>query len=154
MVEIILNLCASTPRPRITFCLVPGFNRRRALSITSDLQPSLEQIRCTATAVMTKEMLLWWVTINFCVKQNTSCWKPWAEFLLERCASNLFAQGCVVKHCPEVLTLLLKRFIFDYSSWTNVKNNCPVDIPCNLLIPNVSQKYYCNLNLFQILFLK
>ncbi|XP_033992701.1 uncharacterized protein LOC117488075 isoform X2 [Trematomus bernacchii] len=41
---------------------------------------------------------------------------------------------CVIKHHPEVLTLLLKRFEFDYSK-RYVKINCTVDVPCTLQIP-------------------
>ncbi|XP_044039294.1 uncharacterized protein LOC122869929 isoform X2 [Siniperca chuatsi] len=42
---------------------------------------------------------------------------------------------CVIKHHPEVLMLLLKRFEFDYRYMTYVKINCTVDVPCTLQIP-------------------
>ncbi|XP_029310231.1 uncharacterized protein LOC115023417 [Cottoperca gobio] len=42
---------------------------------------------------------------------------------------------CVIKHHPEVLMLLLKRFEFDYSYMTYVKINCPVEVPRTLQIP-------------------
>ncbi|XP_071315090.1 uncharacterized protein [Trachinotus anak] len=42
---------------------------------------------------------------------------------------------CVVKHHPEVLMLLLKRFEFNYRYMTYVKNNCVVDVPYTLQIP-------------------
>ncbi|XP_070786212.1 uncharacterized protein [Enoplosus armatus] len=42
---------------------------------------------------------------------------------------------CVITKHPEVLMLLLKRFEFDYSYMTYVKNNCSVDVPCTLQIP-------------------
>ncbi|XP_071315097.1 uncharacterized protein [Trachinotus anak] len=42
---------------------------------------------------------------------------------------------CVVKHHPEVLMLLLKRFEFDYRYMMYVKNNCVVDVPYTLQIP-------------------
>ncbi|KAK5893452.1 hypothetical protein CgunFtcFv8_006324 [Champsocephalus gunnari] len=42
---------------------------------------------------------------------------------------------CVIKHHPEVLMLLLKRFEFDYYSMRYVKINCTVDVPCTLQIP-------------------
>ncbi|XP_034532058.1 ubiquitin carboxyl-terminal hydrolase 21-like isoform X2 [Notolabrus celidotus] len=42
---------------------------------------------------------------------------------------------CVMKHHPEVLMLLLKRFELDYYSMTYFKNNCNVHIPRILQIP-------------------
>ncbi|KAI9543280.1 hypothetical protein NQZ68_011929 [Dissostichus eleginoides] len=42
---------------------------------------------------------------------------------------------CVIKRHPEVLMLLLKRFEFDHYSNSYVKNNCTVDVPCTLQIP-------------------
>ncbi|XP_071315826.1 trichohyalin-like isoform X2 [Trachinotus anak] len=42
---------------------------------------------------------------------------------------------CVVKHHPEVLMLLLKRFEFNYRYMTYVKNSCVVDVPYTLQIP-------------------
>ncbi|XP_056225588.1 uncharacterized protein LOC130164710 isoform X2 [Seriola aureovittata] len=42
---------------------------------------------------------------------------------------------CVIKHHPEVLMLLLKRFEFNYRYKTYVKNNCDVDVPRTLQIP-------------------
>ncbi|XP_010773968.1 probable ubiquitin carboxyl-terminal hydrolase creB [Notothenia coriiceps] len=42
---------------------------------------------------------------------------------------------CVIKHHPEVLTLLLKRFEFDHYSNSYVKVNCTVDVPFTLQIP-------------------
>ncbi|XP_073331170.1 uncharacterized protein [Pagrus major] len=42
---------------------------------------------------------------------------------------------CVMKHHPEVLMLLLKRFDFDYRYMTYVKINQTVDVPCTLQIP-------------------
>ncbi|XP_045920881.1 ubiquitin carboxyl-terminal hydrolase 4-like isoform X2 [Micropterus dolomieu] len=42
---------------------------------------------------------------------------------------------CVIKHHPEVLMLLLKRFEFDYSHMTYVKIYCTVDVPYTLQIP-------------------
>uniref|UniRef100_A0A8P4KT92 USP domain-containing protein n=1 Tax=Dicentrarchus labrax TaxID=13489 RepID=A0A8P4KT92_DICLA len=41
----------------------------------------------------------------------------------------------VIKHHPEVLMLLLKRFEFSYCYMTYVKINCIVDVPCILQIP-------------------
>ncbi|KAG7241585.1 hypothetical protein INR49_025505 [Caranx melampygus] len=42
---------------------------------------------------------------------------------------------CELKDPPEVLTLLLKRFEFDYYYMRYIKNNCIVDVPCSLHIP-------------------
>ncbi|XP_074480875.1 uncharacterized protein LOC141761394 isoform X2 [Sebastes fasciatus] len=42
---------------------------------------------------------------------------------------------CVIKHHPEVLMLLLKRFEFDYRYMTYVKINRTVDVPYTLQIP-------------------
>ncbi|XP_040887034.1 ubiquitin carboxyl-terminal hydrolase 48-like isoform X2 [Toxotes jaculatrix] len=41
----------------------------------------------------------------------------------------------VVKHHPEVLTLLLKRFKFDFRRMENVKITCSVEVPYTLQIP-------------------
>lgn len=46
-------------------------------------------------------------------------------------------QKCVIKHHPEVLMLLLKRFEFDYRYMTYVKSNRTVDVPSTLEIPEV-----------------
>lgn len=61
------------------------------------------------------------------------CWDP--------AILPFFTQTCVMKHHPEVLMLLLKRFEFDYHWMTNVKINCPVDIACTLQIPEVREQY-------------
>ncbi|XP_042258080.1 ubiquitin carboxyl-terminal hydrolase 47-like [Thunnus maccoyii] len=42
---------------------------------------------------------------------------------------------CVMKHHPEVLVLLLKRFEFDYRYMEYVKISRCVDVPCTLKIP-------------------
>ncbi|XP_062239665.1 ubiquitin carboxyl-terminal hydrolase 47-like isoform X2 [Platichthys flesus] len=42
---------------------------------------------------------------------------------------------CVMRHHPEVLTLLLKRFDFDYRYMSYVKNNRVVVVPFSLQIP-------------------
>ncbi|XP_023252635.1 probable ubiquitin carboxyl-terminal hydrolase creB [Seriola lalandi dorsalis] len=42
---------------------------------------------------------------------------------------------CVIKHHPEVLMLLLKRFEFNYHYKMYFKNNCVVDVPRTLQIP-------------------
>uniref|UniRef100_A0A8C9SVE2 USP domain-containing protein n=1 Tax=Scleropages formosus TaxID=113540 RepID=A0A8C9SVE2_SCLFO len=40
--------------------------------------------------------------------------------------------SCEMEVCPEILTLHLKRFDFDYNYMTYVKNNCLVEIPLKL----------------------
>ncbi|XP_042368289.1 midasin-like [Plectropomus leopardus] len=42
---------------------------------------------------------------------------------------------CVIKHHPDVLMLLLKRFDFNYDYMTHVKISCTVDVPYVLQIP-------------------
>lgn len=46
-----------------------------------------------------------------------------------------------MKRHPEVLMLLLKRFEFDYSYMTYVKNNSAVHVPLTLQIPEVYTHY-------------
>ncbi|XP_030609120.1 probable ubiquitin carboxyl-terminal hydrolase creB isoform X2 [Archocentrus centrarchus] len=46
----------------------------------------------------------------------------------------------VIKHHPDVLILLLKRFEFDYDYMSYVKISCPVEVPYTLQIPE-SQTY-------------
>lgn len=46
-------------------------------------------------------------------------------------------QECVMKHHPEVLMLLLKRFDFDYKYMTYVKDNQSVNVRSTLQIPQV-----------------
>uniref|UniRef100_A0A672GII9 Ubiquitin carboxyl-terminal hydrolase 4-like n=1 Tax=Salarias fasciatus TaxID=181472 RepID=A0A672GII9_SALFA len=42
---------------------------------------------------------------------------------------------CEMKHHPDILTLLLKRFQFDYHYMSYTKNNCAVDVPYTLEVP-------------------
>lgn len=48
-----------------------------------------------------------------------------------------FFQVCEMKHHPEVLMLLLKRFEFNYFYMSYVKMGCSVTIPRTLQIPKV-----------------
>ncbi|KAM6894908.1 uncharacterized protein PEZ65_022504 isoform 2-T2 [Lycodopsis pacificus] len=58
------------------------------------------------------------------------------QMYCDRCDAKSDANmKCVIKHHPEVLMLLLKRFEFDYRYMAYVKNNCTVDVPCTLQIP-------------------
>ncbi|XP_038587647.1 probable ubiquitin carboxyl-terminal hydrolase creB [Micropterus salmoides] len=58
------------------------------------------------------------------------------QMYCEECDAKSDATNkCVIKHHPEVLMLLLKRFEFDYSHMTYVKVNCTVDVPHTLQIP-------------------
>ncbi|KAM8748252.1 uncharacterized protein AB9X84_015992 [Acanthopagrus schlegelii] len=58
------------------------------------------------------------------------------QMYCEQCDAKCDATTqCVMKHHPEVLMLLLKRFDFDYSDMTYVKINQTVDVPRTLQIP-------------------
>ncbi|KAK9524820.1 hypothetical protein VZT92_017186 [Zoarces viviparus] len=58
------------------------------------------------------------------------------QMYCDRCdAKSDATMKCVIKHHPEVLMLLLKRFEFDYRYMAYVKNNCTVEVPCTLQIP-------------------
>ncbi|XP_038587642.1 uncharacterized protein DDB_G0290685-like isoform X1 [Micropterus salmoides] len=58
------------------------------------------------------------------------------QMYCEECDAKSDATNkCVIKHHPEVLILLLKRFEFDYSHMTYVKIYCTVDVPHTLQIP-------------------
>ncbi|XP_008321327.1 ubiquitin carboxyl-terminal hydrolase 47 isoform X2 [Cynoglossus semilaevis] len=50
--------------------------------------------------------------------------------------------GCAVTQQPQILTLLLKRFTFDYRSSCFVKLHCSVDIPATLLMGNRRYQLY------------
>ncbi|KAK2863057.1 hypothetical protein Q5P01_002590 [Channa striata] len=59
------------------------------------------------------------------------------QMYCENCdAKSNATMQCKVKHHPEILMLLLKRFKFNYSYMTFVKNNHVVDVPCILQIPD------------------
>ncbi|CAG04599.1 unnamed protein product [Tetraodon nigroviridis] len=57
------------------------------------------------------------------------------------CAKSDFEIKCVMKQHPDVLLLLLKRFELDYSVMRYIKNNCNVDVPWSLQIPDTNQTY-------------
>nr|XP_043878032.1 ubiquitin carboxyl-terminal hydrolase 7-like isoform X1 [Solea senegalensis] len=58
------------------------------------------------------------------------------QMYCDKCDSKSDATiNCQMKHHPEVLTLLLKRFDYDYSCRRHVKNDCIVDVPFVLQIP-------------------
>ncbi|XP_035531589.1 probable ubiquitin carboxyl-terminal hydrolase creB isoform X2 [Morone saxatilis] len=56
--------------------------------------------------------------------------------------------GCKMTQNPEVLTLLLKRFRFDYKCGCYVKLHCKVDIPQTLHIKNCDYDLYALVNHF------
>lgn len=130
----------------LTLGSLTGFIRWLALRIISELQISAEKTGCTVRTVTTKKMLQPWVTVlwqvcsNSYVESESSHWQHWAESTLGPYYPAFFTQTCVMKHHPEVLMLLLKRFEFDYHWMTNVKINCPVDIACTLQIPEVREQ--------------
>ncbi|XP_041740041.1 ubiquitin carboxyl-terminal hydrolase 47 isoform X5 [Coregonus clupeaformis] len=49
---------------------------------------------------------------------------------------------CKMEHPPEILTLLLKRFKFDYSRMSYAKNDCCVDVPHMLRTKNSDYELY------------
>ncbi|CAB1351563.1 unnamed protein product [Coregonus sp. 'balchen'] len=49
---------------------------------------------------------------------------------------------CKMEHPPEILTLLLKRFKFDYSRKSYAKNDCCVDVPHMLRTKNCDYELY------------
>ncbi|KAM8747852.1 uncharacterized protein AB9X84_015733 isoform 2-T3 [Acanthopagrus schlegelii] len=56
--------------------------------------------------------------------------------------------GCEITHHPDVLTLLLKRFSFDYRRRRYVKLYCEVDIPQTLHVENCTYDLYALVNHF------
>ncbi|XP_035849378.1 ubiquitin carboxyl-terminal hydrolase 47-like isoform X2 [Sander lucioperca] len=56
--------------------------------------------------------------------------------------------GCEITHNPEILTLLLKRFSFDYKCRCYVKLHCNVDVPQTLHIKNCKYDLYAIVNHF------
>ncbi|XP_036968990.1 ubiquitin carboxyl-terminal hydrolase 47-like isoform X2 [Acanthopagrus latus] len=56
--------------------------------------------------------------------------------------------GCEITHHPDVLTLLLKRFRFDYRRRRYVKLYCEVDIPQTLHVENSTYDLYALVNHF------
>ncbi|XP_036407623.1 ubiquitin carboxyl-terminal hydrolase 47 [Megalops cyprinoides] len=53
---------------------------------------------------------------------------------------------CEIKEYPKILTLQLKRFAFDYSWMTYVKNDCEADIPRTLTIEKYKYELYAITN--------
>ncbi|XP_030285837.1 uncharacterized protein LOC115589205 [Sparus aurata] len=70
------------------------------------------------------------------------------QMYCEKCDAKCDATiQCVMKHHPEVLMLLLKRFDFDYRYMTYVKINQTVDVPRILQIPeNQTYELYAVVN--------
>lgn len=56
--------------------------------------------------------------------------------------------GCEITHSPETLTLLLKRFSYDYKRRCFVKLHCNVDVPQTLHVKNCKYKLYAVVNHF------
>ncbi|XP_034713173.1 ubiquitin carboxyl-terminal hydrolase 48-like isoform X2 [Etheostoma cragini] len=56
--------------------------------------------------------------------------------------------GCEITHNPEILTLLLKRFSFDYKRRCFVKLHCNVDVPQTLHIKSCQYDLYAIVNHF------
>lgn len=69
------------------------------------------------------------------------------QIYCEKCGMKTNATiECQMKHHPEVLTLLLKRFEFDNDSMLYVKSNCCVDVPSNLEIESSKYELYAVVN--------
>ncbi|XP_051285262.1 uncharacterized protein LOC127379551 isoform X2 [Dicentrarchus labrax] len=67
----------------------------------------------------------------------------------DRCNKKQDANfGCKMTQNPDVLTLLLKRFRFDYKRGCYVKLHCKVDIPQTLNIENCEYDLYALVNHF------
>ncbi|XP_069575060.1 ubiquitin carboxyl-terminal hydrolase 47-like [Brachyistius frenatus] len=54
--------------------------------------------------------------------------------------------GCELVDFPHILTLLLKRFDFDYDTMSHVKSNCCVDVPHTLQTKDKKYKLYGMVN--------
>ncbi|KAJ4948104.1 hypothetical protein JOQ06_019644, partial [Pogonophryne albipinna] len=107
--------------------------------------------RCSSCGTKTDADGAFWhlpLALEGSYRQNFSVEKGIEEFLRashfnrgnQMCCYECRAKSdattkCVIKHHPEVLTLLLKRFEFDHYSNGCVKNSCTVDVPCTLQIP-------------------
>ncbi|XP_069575102.1 ubiquitin carboxyl-terminal hydrolase 47-like [Brachyistius frenatus] len=64
------------------------------------------------------------------------------QMYCEKCDDKVDATiKCVLKHHPDVLMLMLKRFEFDYCSMSYVKNNRCVDVPNMLVNPEMYELY-------------
>ncbi|KAL4006888.1 nucleoside diphosphate-linked moiety X motif 19, mitochondrial [Sarotherodon galilaeus] len=71
-------------------------------------------------------------TSDFCGENQMYC---------EQCGDKVDAtMTAVIKHHPDVLCLLLKRFEFNYECMSYIKINCFVEVPETLQIPE-NQKY-------------
>lgn len=69
------------------------------------------------------------------------------QIYCEKCGMKTNATiECQMKHHPEVLTLLLKRFEFDNDSMLYVKSNSSVDVPPNLEIASSKYELYAVVN--------
>ncbi|XP_056225850.1 ubiquitin carboxyl-terminal hydrolase 47-like [Seriola aureovittata] len=54
--------------------------------------------------------------------------------------------GCEMEQCPQILTLLLKRFDFDYNTMSDVKSTRCVEVPHTLQVKNKEYKLYGMVN--------
>ncbi|XP_029941651.1 probable ubiquitin carboxyl-terminal hydrolase creB isoform X2 [Salarias fasciatus] len=59
------------------------------------------------------------------------CGEKWDATIKEKSKEK----KCEMKHHPDILTLLLKRFEFDYRYMSYTKNSCAVDVPYTLEVP-------------------
>ncbi|KAK2906480.1 hypothetical protein Q8A67_005465 [Cirrhinus molitorella] len=53
---------------------------------------------------------------------------------------------CEIHQYPTILALHLKRFVYDYRSYVFVKNECPLDVPLYLSLPEHRYSLYAVIN--------
>ncbi|XP_028285285.1 ubiquitin carboxyl-terminal hydrolase 47-like [Parambassis ranga] len=54
--------------------------------------------------------------------------------------------GCTMETSPPILTLLLKRFDFDYTTMSHVKSDCCVEVPPTINTPQKKYELYAMVN--------
>ncbi|XP_039899491.1 uncharacterized protein LOC120740976 isoform X6 [Simochromis diagramma] len=95
----------------------------------------------------------WYLPLSLvdCCSKDYSVVKGIEDFFKTFCGKNqIYCEQCddkvdatmtdVIKHHPDVLCLLLKRFEFNYNYMSNIKINSYVEVPETLQVPE-SQKY-------------
>lgn len=53
-------------------------------------------------------------------------------------------QSCEMVEAPQILILLLKRFVFDYNTGLHSKSDCCVEVPCELQLKARKSNLYLN----------
>ncbi|XP_021433575.2 ubiquitin carboxyl-terminal hydrolase 47 isoform X2 [Oncorhynchus mykiss] len=66
-----------------------------------------------------------------------------SEMYCDQCNEKSYSTiACKMEHHPKILTLLLKRFEFDYHSMSYTKNDCCVEVPHTLRTKNCDYELY------------